>query len=171
MSRKGSALGRDLDFLLSKNKTDTSVKIEGKTTPREGDVRQLALEDLQRGQYQPRKDMSSEALQELADSIAQQGVIQPIIVRPVMAGRYEIIAGERRWRAAQLAGLLEVPVIIREMTDQAAMAVAIIENIQREDLNPLEKAPNKNKSISIITGSLLAKKPKYSGDQAAINGP
>jgi len=106
----------------------------------------LPLDLLQRGKYQPRTDMRQETLQELADSIKAQGVIQPIVVRPVgtpAAGesqRYEIIAGERRWRAAQLAGLGEIPAVIRAIPDEAAIAVALIENIQRENLNPLEEA-------------------------------
>jgi ParB family chromosome partitioning protein len=104
----------------------------------------LPLDLLQRGRYQPRADMRADTLDELAQSIRQQGVIQPIVVRPVAGGgteqRYEIIAGERRWRAAQLAGLRELPAIVREIPDEAAVAMALIENIQREDLNPLEEA-------------------------------
>jgi ParB family chromosome partitioning protein len=104
----------------------------------------LPLDLLQRGRYQPRADMRTDTLDELAQSIRQQGVIQPIVVRPVAGGgteqRYEIIAGERRWRAAQLAGLAELPAIVREIPDEAAVAMALIENIQREDLNPLEEA-------------------------------
>ena len=100
----------------------------------------LPIEYMQRGKYQPRKDIDPEKLQELADSIKVQGVIQPIVVRQIAFQKYEIIAGERRWRAAQLAGLAEVPVVIKEIDDRAAMAIALIENIQREDLNPLEEA-------------------------------
>jgi ParB family chromosome partitioning protein len=95
---------------------------------------------MQRGKYQPRKDMNPEKLQELADSIKAQGVIQPIVVRQISFEKYEIVAGERRWRASQLAGLTQIPVVIREIDDRAAMAIALIENIQREDLNPLEEA-------------------------------
>jgi ParB family chromosome partitioning protein len=95
---------------------------------------------LQRGKYQPRQDINPEKLQELADSIKAQGIIQPIIVRQLAFEKYEIIAGERRWRAAQLAGLTQVPIVVKEMDDRSAMAVALIENIQREDLNPLEEA-------------------------------
>jgi ParB family chromosome partitioning protein len=96
---------------------------------------------IQRGRYQPRREIHPESLQELADSIRAQGVVQPIVVRPLAAnGRYELIAGERRWRASQLAGLSEIPVIVRDVPDQAAMSIALIENIQREDLNPLEEA-------------------------------
>jgi ParB family chromosome partitioning protein len=100
----------------------------------------LPIEYLQRGKYQPRKDMNPEKLQELADSIKAQGIIQPIIVRQVATDKYEIIAGERRWRAAQLAGLQDVPVVIKDIDDRATMAQTLIENIQREDLNPLEEA-------------------------------
>ena len=101
------------------------------------------MEFIQRGKYQPRRDMHPEALEELADSIKAQGVMQPIVVRPVSAPgdiKYEIIAGERRWRAAQLAGLEKIPAVIREVPDEAAIAMALIENIQREDLNPIEEA-------------------------------
>ncbi len=107
---------------------------------------QLPLDLLQRGKYQPRVDMRPESLQELADSIKSQGIVQPILVRPLGAPnpgesqRYEIIAGERRWRAAQLAGLAEIPAVVRVVPDEAAVAMALIENIQREDLNPLEEA-------------------------------
>ncbi len=100
----------------------------------------LPIEYMQRGKYQPRKDINPEKLQELADSIKAQGVIQPIVVRQIGHEKYEIVAGERRWRAAQLAGLPQVPVVIKEIDDRAAMAIALIENIQREDLNPLEEA-------------------------------
>ncbi|MDP2902397.1 MAG: ParB/RepB/Spo0J family partition protein, partial [Methylovulum sp.] len=100
----------------------------------------LPIEYMQRGKYQPRKDINPEKLQELADSIKAQGIIQPIIVRQVGLEKYEIVAGERRWRAAQLVGLQDVPVIIRDIDDRAAMAQTLIENIQREDLNPLEEA-------------------------------
>ena len=104
------------------------------------DQNTLPVEQLQRGKFQPRKDIDPEKLQELADSIKAQGVIQPIVVREISAEKYEIIAGERRWRAAQLAGLHEMPVVIKELDDRSVMAVALIENIQREDLNPLEES-------------------------------
>ena len=107
---------------------------------RDGDLRRLPVELLQRGRYQPRRDMSSEALEELSESIKAQGVMQPIVVRPISDTRYEIIAGERRWRAAQMAGLDTIPAVIREVSDEAAIAMALIENIQREDLNPMEEA-------------------------------
>lgn len=115
------------------------------TAPPGEELAYLAVGLLQRGQYQPRMDMREDSLQELADSIKAQGLVQPIVVRPVAvapgaAARYEIIAGERRWRAAQLAGLAQVPVVIRRVPDSAAVAMALIENIQRENLNPLEEA-------------------------------
>jgi len=111
-----------------------------KVSPKDGDLKQLPVEFLQRGKYQPRRDMDPDALEELAESIRQQGIMQPIIVRTVEEGRYEIIAGERRWRAAQLANLDRVPAIIREVEDDAAVAMALIENIQRENLNSMEEA-------------------------------
>ena len=105
----------------------------------ESDLRQLPVEEIRRGRYQPRGQIKPEALQELADSIRAQGLVQPVVVRPVEGG-FELIAGERRWRAAQLAGLHQVPAVVREIPDQAAAAMSLIENIQREDLNPLEEA-------------------------------
>lgn len=138
---KRPSLGRGLGALLGQ-----PVPAEpGVVTPLRADeeLQKLPLDLLQRGKYQPRLDMRPETLQELADSIKAQGVVQPIVVRPINdepgAGRrYEIIAGERRWRAAQLAGLHEIPALIRRVPDEAAIAMALIENIQREDLNPLE---------------------------------
>jgi ParB family chromosome partitioning protein len=131
MKLKG--LGRGLDALLAGNET------QGKEQQRA-----LPVGSLQPGKYQPRTRMDSASLEELAASIRAQGLMQPILVRPVGAGlgedRYEIIAGERRWRAAQMAGLSEVPTLIREIPDESALAMALIENIQREDLNPLEEA-------------------------------
>ena len=106
----------------------------------DGDLKQLPVEFLIRGKYQPRRDMDPEALEELAESIRQQGIMQPIVVRSVDIDSYEIIAGERRWRAAQIAGLDKVPAIIREVEDDAAVAMALIENIQRENLNAMEEA-------------------------------
>jgi ParB family chromosome partitioning protein len=108
--------------------------------PADGQLQHLPVELLQRGKYQPRRDFNAESLQELADSIASQGLIQPIVVRALDHGNYEIIAGERRWRAAQLAGIDEVPAIVREISDQTTIAMALIENIQREDLNPVEES-------------------------------
>jgi ParB family chromosome partitioning protein len=137
-------LGRGLDALLSKptvmvSRPD-SVLVE---TSVEG-LKNIPVELLQRGQYQPRVDMRQDSLQELADSIQSQGVVQPIVARPIGkkgdSMRYEIIAGERRWRAAQMAGLAEIPAVVRDVTDDDAIAMALIENIQREDLNPLEES-------------------------------
>lgn len=123
-------LGRGLDALLDGDKATT--------TP--GELRNLAISQLQPGKYQPRTRMDAASLQSLADSILAQGLMQPILVREIGMERYEIIAGERRWRAAQLAGMQEVPSIIKLVADDAALSMALIENIQREDLNPLEEA-------------------------------
>ncbi|MES9906054.1 MAG: ParB/RepB/Spo0J family partition protein [Sedimenticola sp.] len=136
MVAKKRGLGRGLDALLGGAESDNRPADSAAT----GVVSALALDLIQRGRFQPRRDFNPERLQELADSIAAQGVVQPIIVRPVDSGGYEIIAGERRWRAAQQAGLSDIPVVIRDVTDQAAMAMGLIENIQRDDLNPLEEA-------------------------------
>ena len=120
----------------------------------EDELQKLPIDLLQRGKYQPRVDMRPETLQELADSIKAQGLVQPIVVRPISEGgagqsrRYEIIAGERRWRAAQLAGLHEIPAVVRHVPDNAAIAMALIENIQRENLNPLEEARALERLIS-----------------------
>ena len=122
-------LGRGLDALLAANNAPDAQRQET-----------LSVGALQPGKYQPRTRMDPGSLEELADSIRAQGLIQPISVRPVGNGRYEIIAGERRWRAAQIAGLTEVAVLVREIPDDAALAMSLIENIQREDLNPLEEA-------------------------------
>jgi ParB family chromosome partitioning protein len=111
------------------------------TRPAVGEpVRELPVEQIERGRYQPRRDFDEGRLRELADSISAQGVIQPVVVRRVGEGRYELIAGERRWRASQLAGLDRIPVVLRDVSEQAALAIALIENIQRDDLNPLEEA-------------------------------
>jgi ParB family chromosome partitioning protein len=104
------------------------------------ELQYVPLDLIQRGKYQPRRDMDSTALEELAQSIRAQGVMQPIVVRPIGSGRFEIIAGERRWRASQIAGLDKIPAMVREVPDEAAIAMALIENIQREDLNPIEEA-------------------------------
>ncbi len=131
MALKKKGLGRGLDALLGDVRQDT-VSDKG--------VETLPVERLQRGKFQPRKDIDPEKLQELADSIKAQGIIQPIVVRKIDAEIHEIIAGERRWRAAQLAGLQEVPVVVKDIDDRSVMAIALIENIQREDLNPLEES-------------------------------
>jgi ParB family transcriptional regulator, chromosome partitioning protein len=145
-SAKRRGLGRGLDALLggmssSADADDADVGDEtgaGSATIRGGQS-SIGIDLIRRGRYQPRRNFDEDKLRELADSIAAQGVIQPIVVRPVDE-HFEIIAGERRWRAAQLAGLSEIPVVLREVDDQAAMALALIENIQRDDLNPLEEA-------------------------------
>jgi ParB family chromosome partitioning protein len=133
---KKRGLGRGLDALLG----DVALQEPAGDADSGEGLRQLPVDIIERGRYQPRHDMHPESLQNLADSIRAQGVVQPIVVRPIAAGRYEIIAGERRWRAAQLAGLHEVPALVRDVPDRAAIAMALIENIQRENLNPLEEA-------------------------------
>ena len=131
MMAKLKGLGRGLDALLGG---------EDSAAPPQGELRMLAVSQLAPGKYQPRTQMDAASLQELADSIRAQGLMQPILVRELSGGGFEIIAGERRWRAAQLVGLSEVPVLVREVADDAVAAMALIENIQREDLNPLEEA-------------------------------
>lgn len=147
MSKRG--LGKGLDALLGNStskstkhsSTKTSASDDSETVlSQDGDLKELPIEFLQPGQYQPRRVMTEEGLEELADSIRAQGLIQPIVVRPVGKDKYEIIAGERRWRAAQRAELHQVPVLIKEVPDEAAIAMALIENIQREDLNAMEEA-------------------------------
>lgn len=136
MAAQKRGLGRGLDALLgAMGEPDQDQK-----TGTEEQLTRLPVDLIQRGKYQPRREMEPEALQELADSIKAQGVMQPIIVRPVSTNKYEIIAGERRWRATQLAGLQDIPAIIRDVPDEAAVAMALIENIQRENLNPIEEA-------------------------------
>src|SRR5215467_5848418 len=130
--RRGGLGARDLDVLLGGPEADVPST--------EGELQQLRVDRIRPGKYQPRQAMDPERLQELAASIKAQGLIQPIIVRAIRDGRYEIIAGERRWRAAQLAGMTEIPALVREVADQAVMAMALIENIQREELTPLEEA-------------------------------
>ncbi|MBY5923461.1 ParB/RepB/Spo0J family partition protein [Ferrimonas balearica] len=143
MSPKKRGLGKGLDALLggSQAVAQRQPGPEAPAAPQSRDgLSQLPVEALRRGVYQPRRDMSDEALEELASSIKAQGVIQPIIVRQLAGDRYEIIAGERRWRAAQMAGLDTVPCLIKQVEDNAAVAIALIENIQREDLNAMEEA-------------------------------
>ena len=142
---KKKRLGRGLDALLSKPVEDVAPKEATASSSSSDQLQNLPVELLQRGRYQPRSDIRQETLDELANSISAQGVVQPIVARPLTgsgngAARYEIIAGERRWRAAQLAGLTEIPAVVRDIEDDAAIAMALIENIQREDLNPLEEA-------------------------------
>lgn len=137
MSNKRATLGRNLNALLGVKPIVAPVSEQGKSRER---LRMIPIELLSPGKFQPRQDFEPERLQELADSIKAQGVLQPIIVRPIAQNQFEIIAGERRWRASQLAGLREMPAIIKEFNDEDALAIALIENIQREDLNPLEEA-------------------------------
>jgi ParB family chromosome partitioning protein len=153
MTRK-RALGRGLDALIGAGarRRENLELPEGQALPDgasepvaavaeiEERLERLPLSQLTRGKYQPRRDIQPEALEELADSIRAQGVMQPIVVRPIGESRYEIIAGERRWRASQLAELDTIPAVIREVSDEVALALALIENIQRENLNPVEEA-------------------------------
>ncbi|MDT8410516.1 MAG: ParB/RepB/Spo0J family partition protein [Wenzhouxiangellaceae bacterium] len=138
-TRKKAPLGRNLNALLGKARsTQESSSASG---PAEDRLRKLSLDQIQPGQYQPRTGMDPDRLEELANSIRAQGVVQPVVVRSLGAGKgFELIAGERRWRAAQKAGLSEIPAIIRDVTDEATLAMALIENIQRENLNPMEEA-------------------------------
>src|SRR5512146_865805 len=160
MMQKKPSLGRGREALMGSAgpRPVPSPQSGQPAAPADEELAKLPVDQLQRGRYQPRVDMRPETLQELADSIKAQGVVQPIVVRPIDSSgsgtevrpellqavgrsqRYEIIAGERRWRAAQMAGLTEIPAVIRRIPDEAAIAVALIENIQRESLNPLEEA-------------------------------
>lgn len=162
MANKRPSLSRGLGALLGQPAAPVSPATAAVVTalrPMDEELQKLPVDLLQRGKYQPRIDLRQETLQELADSIKAQGVVQPIIVRPISGAtgdngaptveqRYEIIAGERRWRAAQLAGLHEIPAVIRRVPDEAAIAMALIENIQRENLNPLEEARALQRLIS-----------------------
>jgi len=132
---KKRGLGRGLDALLGVGHAERENREAAA-----GSVATLPVDLIQRGRFQPRRDFNAESLQELADSIRAQGVVQPVVVRPLPGGRYELIAGERRWRAAQMADLHDIPAVVRDVPDQAAMAMGLIENIQRDDLNPLEEA-------------------------------
>ncbi len=128
--KKKSGLGKGLDALFLDNSTENQ----------QGSITQLSLNEIEPNRDQPRKHFDEAALTELSESIAMHGVIQPLLVRPISDGGYQLIAGERRWRASRMAGLTQVPVVIREMTDSEAMELALIENLQREDLNPIEEA-------------------------------
>ena len=140
-AKKKKRLGRGLDALLGGNAPVNSATGSEAPKPVNTDTpTTLPVEKLQRGEYQPRTNMDQSSLEDLAASIKAQGIIQPILVRPVSPDKYEIIAGERRWRAAQIAQLDEVPVLVRDIPDEATLAVALIENIQRENLNPVEEA-------------------------------
>ncbi len=141
IKKRGLGGGRGLSALLgqvSESAEELRAIDQGRFSDHE--LRSMPVHQLQRGRYQPRRDMVEEALAELADSIRQHGVMQPLVVRAVADDRYEIIAGERRWRAAQLAGLEQVPVIVRSIDDETASVLSLIENIQREDLHPMEQA-------------------------------
>ncbi|MBK1649761.1 ParB/RepB/Spo0J family partition protein [Rhabdochromatium marinum] len=150
MSNKRKGLGRGLDALLGgasthntnldAGATDTSAPASVLEARPEDIITELGVERIRRGRYQPRRKFDPDRLSELADSIAAQGVIQPVVVRQVADGNYELIAGERRWRAAQQAGLAKIPVVVREVDEKTALAIALIENIQRDDLHPLEEA-------------------------------
>ena len=148
-------LGKGLDALISSGSSQTmasllggrprdtepsQTRVDSPTPDRDGDLKNIPVDLIQRGKYQPRTDMHEEALEELSASIKNQGVMQPIVVRPISSDKYEIIAGERRWRATQMAGLDTIPAIVKPVGDEAAIAMALIENIQRENLNPIEEA-------------------------------
>lgn len=137
MTKKQRGLGKGLGALISQSQVDN---VDLKAAADRGEMRHLPIELIQQGQYQPRKDMHQDALEDLAASIKVQGVMQPIVVRPIGDNKYEIIAGERRWRATQLAGLHDIPALIRHVSDEDTIAMALIENIQRENLNPIEEA-------------------------------
>lgn len=137
MAAKKRGLGeRGLGALLQGSR----VNLDQELKDHDGELREVPIDLIQRGRFQPRRDMDPAALQELSDSIRQQGVMQPVVVRPIAEGRFELIAGERRWRATQMAELDRIPAIIRDVPDDAAIAMALIENIQRENLNPIEEA-------------------------------
>jgi ParB family chromosome partitioning protein len=138
---KKRGLGRGLDVLLSSVNTAAAPVEAGE------ELRELPLDQLQPGKHQPRRSFDDEALEELSQSIAAQGVVQPIVVRPIADGGFEIVAGERRWRAAKRAGLRVIPAVVRVLDERGAMAVALVENIQRADLNPLEEAEALHKLI------------------------
>ncbi len=144
---KKRGLGRGLDALFSEVNKKDEVDIDLPANSGSG-LEKIAIDKIQAGQYQPRRNFSESSLQELADSIKAQGVIQPIVLRTLKAGRYEIVAGERRFRAAKLANLKEIPAVIKELPDEAALAIALIENIQREDLNSIEEALSLQRLIS-----------------------
>ena len=151
-SAKKRGLGRGLDALLGPKGSMTQVSVAAVAEPQPGEVlRKLPVDQLQPGKYQPRRDMDEGKLAELAESIKAQGIIQPILVRQIEGGKYEIIAGERRWRASRLAGLDVVPAVVRELEDRTVIAMALIENIQREDLNPLEEAEALARLVSEFT--------------------
>lgn len=140
--KRGLAKGRGLDALLGGLQREQNAihQVQASDAHSDAQLREIDVKLLQRGQYQPRQYLGEAELAELAESVKKHGVMQPLVIRPIAEQRYEIIAGERRWRAAQLAGLQTVPAIVREIPDHIAIALALIENIQREDLNPIEQA-------------------------------
>lgn len=149
MASRKRGLGKGLSSLISQPEVPVASDADSSGSAAEartavaasgGELRYLPVSQIQPGQYQPRRDMGAEGLEELAASIRSQGIIEPIVVRPITSSKFEIIAGERRWRAARMAELEEVPVVVRQATDEDAIAMALIENIQREDLNPIEEA-------------------------------
>ena len=139
MVAKKRGLKRGLDVLLSGMDSESLQDVTEGRDKQTTSLDEIPIDQICRGRYQPRREMENSALEELADSIRAQGLMQPIVIRPTESG-YEIIAGERRWRAAQMAGLTAIPAVIRDVPDEAAIAMALIENIQREDLNPVEEA-------------------------------
>jgi ParB family transcriptional regulator, chromosome partitioning protein len=149
MAAKKRGLGRGLNALLGDSASKSDSSLDSASTSKsvsttkkaaDGDLRHLPIDLIQRGKYQPRRDIQPEALEELAASIKAQGVMQPIVVRPISGDKYEIIAGERRWRASQIVGLDTIAAVVRRVPDEAAVAMSLIENIQREDLNAMEEA-------------------------------
>jgi len=162
MNTKKNRLGRGLDALLGE-----SGAVMGDVAPDK--LQQLPVELLQRGQFQPRRQINKEALDDLANSIAKQGVLQPIVARKLPSGDYEIIAGERRWRAAQQAQLDRVPVVVRELSDEDAMVIGLIENLQREDLNPIEEARGMQRLIEEFTMTHQQVADSVSRSRAAVS--
>ncbi len=162
MNTKKSRLGRGLGALLG----DTGASVDDILPDK---LQQLPVELLLRGQFQPRRHMDQDALDELANSIAMQGVLQPIVARKLASGDYEIIAGERRWRAAQQAGLSRVPVVVRELSDEEAMVIGLIENLQREDLNPIEEARGMQRLIEEFTMTHQQVADSVSRSRAAVS--
>ncbi len=162
MNAKKSRLGRGLDALLG----DSGASVDDVSPDK---LQQLPVELLQRGQFQPRRQMDQDALDELANSIASQGVLQPIVARKLASGDYEIIAGERRWRAAQQAGLDRIPVVVRVLSDEDAMVIGLIENLQREDLNPIEEARGLQRLIEEFTMTHQQVADSISRSRAAVS--
>jgi len=162
MNTKKNRLGRGLDALLGENGAAM-----GDVAPDK--LQQLPVELLQRGQFQPRRQIDKEALDDLANSIAKQGVLQPIVARKLPSGDYEIIAGERRWRAAQQAQLDRVPVVVRELSDEDAMVIGLIENLQREDLSPIEEARGMQRLIEEFTMTHQQVADSVSRSRAAVS--